>query len=117
MKVLVCGSRNFNKFPIVVDRLGPLPVSTEVIHGAAIGADSMAATYAKRMGLKVTPFPANWAEFGKAAGFIRNKHMLDQKPDLVIAFVRDPNNSPGTANMVLQSLCAGIKVEVHTYDG
>lgn len=124
MKVLVCGSRNFGLPDIIAVRLyeftltdklkEPWPV---IIHGAATGADSIADRHARRLGLEVQPFPANWEEFGKAAGSLRNKYMLEQEPDLVIAFVRDPNNSPGTANMVLQALCAGVKVEVHTYDG
>ena len=117
MKVLVCGSRNFVKPDIIRQALRALTGDVEIIHGAASGADSLADMYARLVGFRISRFPANWAEFGKAAGYIRNKQMLDEKPDLVIAFVRDPNNSPGTANMVLQALCAGVKVEVHTYDG
>ncbi len=117
MRILVCGSRNFRQPNAVMHRLEKLPPNTWIIHGGASGADSLADLYARRLGISVSRFPANWAEFGKAAGFIRNKHMLDQNPDLVVAFVRDPNNSPGTANMVLQALCAGVKGEVHTYDG
>ena len=114
MVVLICGSRNFDDPAQIASRIEDLPIDTLVIHGGAKGADIIAGAYSESRGLPVKVFPAKWSSFGKRAGFVRNSAMLEQgQPDLVIAFVRNPANSPGTANMVLQALCAGVEVEVH----
>lgn len=83
--------------------------SFELICGMAFGADTMAYNWAKRHGITVHEFPADWKKYGKAAGPIRNKRMLDEgKPDLVIAF---PGGG-GTANMVKLAREAGVEVVV-----
>jgi hypothetical protein len=46
--------------------------------------------------MPVIAMPADWANHGKAAGPIRNRKMLDLKPDLVLAFHADLTNSKGT---------------------
>ena len=57
--------------------------------------------------IPVERFPADWSEYGKAAGAIRNQQMLDEgTPDLVVAF---PGGN-GTLDMVRRSQRAGIKV-------
>lgn len=114
MKVLICGSRNYRNAEAILKRMKDLPDDVLIIQGGAKGADSLAKMYAKDLGYDVVTFEAEWNVYGKAAGNIRNTHMLDKgQPTLVIAFVADPTHSPGTANMVLQALCAGIQVEVH----
>ncbi len=50
--------------------------------------------------------PANWDEYPRRAGIIRNREMLEHKPDAVIAF----EGGPGTANMVKIADRAGIAV-------
>ena len=55
-------------------------------------------------------FPADWDTYGKQAGFIRNIQMLDEKPDLVIAFQK--NASRGTQHTINEARKRGIPVEV-----
>ena len=56
-------------------------------------------------------FPADWKTFGKAAGPIRNRKMLDEGlPDVVIAFHEDIERSKGTKNMISQACEQGIDV-------
>ena len=63
--------------------------------------------WAKEIDIPCWGFPADWNSYGKAAGPIRNKQMLDEgKPDVVIAF---PGGT-GTANMIMQATKAGVKV-------
>ena len=83
------------------------PISC-VIHGCAPGADNQAMIWADMMpDIKQAPFPADWRTYGRSAGPIRNKRMIvEGKPDLVVAFP----GGRGTANMVKQSLNAGIDV-------
>lgn len=63
----------------------------------------MASDVAKELGFIVLPFPADWSRYGRAAGPIRNRQMLDQKPSLVLAFHSDIAHSKGTADTVREA--------------
>lgn len=112
-RLLICGA---------VEWVDPDPIRTllmslahlhgTLIHGAAKGADSLAGTIAHNLGgYTVEPFPADWRGQGRAAGFIRNKLMLDQRPDVVWAFKDDFDRTlktGGTENMVKIAKAAGV---------
>lgn len=77
-----------------------------VMHGAAPGADTLVDEEAKRLGIPVKPFPADWARHGKPAGIIRNTAMVHylaayQSKGHTVELVVFPGGS-GTANMVAQ---------------
>ncbi len=110
MKVLVCGSRTWNRPALIAARISELPSDTHVIHGAARGADELAGRYAHALAMSVSAFPANWDEYGKRAGIIRNLDMLDQHPDLVIAFW--DGKSRGTKHAIDEAEERGIRVEI-----
>jgi hypothetical protein len=117
MRVIICGSRHWADYAyieqVMRERLGPGDV---VIHGAARGADTMAGIVGEEMGLEVLPFPANWKKYGKAAGPVRNREMLEEgKPDEVWAFTADLAKSRGTKNMVETAKWKGVPFEVFTY--
>lgn len=59
--------------------------------------------YAKCNKIPVKQFPADWDQFGKAAGHIRNKQMAEYADALVAVW---DGKSPGTKNMIttMQSL-------------
>jgi hypothetical protein len=117
---LVCGGRDFTDYPLLCKTLDGLlaastlpPSDTVIIHGDANGADRLASQWAVDNGLKVEPYPADWAKQGRAAGPIRNKRMLEEgKPDLVVAFP----GGRGTANMTKQAGEAGVPVMVIAAD-
>lgn len=76
-----------------------------LIHGAARGADTLAAEWAAARGVTAEAYPANWDLHGRSAGPIRNRRMLRKgKPDVVIAF---PGGA-GTADMIRQAKAAGV---------
>lgn len=126
MRVLVCGGRMFGRpYPDgsaddilrasrdvlhlndTLNRLDAETPITWIIEGDAPGADRLAGGWASARGLNLLVYPADWRSYGRAAGPIRNKQMLDEgKPDLVVAF---PGGA-GTANMVKQAKAAGVKV-------
>lgn len=112
MKVLVCGSRYWTDESSIRRELEKLPIDTEIVHGGARGADSIAGKIAKELGLKVTVFPAQWDLHGKSAGYIRNQQMLDYDPDLVLAFAKDLTVSRGTGDMVRRSRQAKVNTKV-----
>lgn len=114
MKVLVCGSRDWEDWVAIEARLTALPAEHEevtILHGGARGADRCAGAVADLFGFAVRAFPADWEQHGKRAGILRNLQMLDEQPDLVIAFQR--NESRGTQHTIDEARRRGIPVEVH----
>lgn len=98
-KVLVCGGRHYKDFEVVrfyLDRLIP----KLIICGGAAGADTLARTWAMKRHVEHIVFLPDWGKFGKAAGPLRNKKMLDEEePDIVLALP----GMRGTANMMYQA--------------
>jgi hypothetical protein len=113
MRVLICGSRDW-KYPEVIDAfVKSLPKTTIIIEGECRGADIQARMSAIKYGLEVERYPANWKKYGKSAGVIRNKEMLEKgKPDLVVAFHENLKKSKGTKNMIAQAMTKGIPIKV-----
>ncbi len=111
MRVLCCGDRNWTSYEIVRRELEKLNNNTIIIEGCAIGADSISGYVARTLNYPILEFPADWNKYGRAAGPIRNKQMLvEGKPDLVLAFHNDIENSKGTKNMVDIARKTGVKV-------
>lgn len=109
MKVLVCGGRKFLLHWAVfdaLDRLNTKHVFTRLIHGGAAGADSLSGKWAISRNISLTVVRANWLQYGRAAGALRNTEMLKHKPSLVVAF---PGGT-GTEDMVRKSLRARVPV-------
>jgi hypothetical protein len=105
--VIVTGGRDYSdpaKLYEVLD--GMLPVE-ELIQGGASGADKYASEWAVSRGIACRTYKANWDKFGKTAGPIRNRIMLEEnKLAVLVAF---PGGA-GTANCVRVAKSLGIKV-------
>lgn len=111
MRVLVCGSRHYRDQERINRELSVIGNISEIVHGGARGADTCAETFARDRGLPYSRFDANWELYGRAAGPIRNRRMLEEgKPDLVVAFLAP--HSRGTKNMIEQAEKAGVPVKV-----
>ena len=111
MRVLICGDRNWSDLEAIQDYVYSLPDDAVVIHGGAHGADEIAGNWAAMRGLDVRKFPALWSQYGRAAGPIRNQQMLDEgKPDLVVYFHQELDESRGTKDMVRRARKAKITV-------
>ena len=117
-RVLVCGSRDFGdrrlldaKLDEVRGRLGGIPM--RVISGAARGADTLAADWARRHGVPCHEYPADWDRYGRSAGYRRNEQMLTEgRPHLVVAFPQ--GESRGTRMMM--DIASRAKVAVEEID-
>jgi predicted Rossmann fold nucleotide-binding protein DprA/Smf involved in DNA uptake len=66
----------------------------EIVSGGARGADWMAEDYARRNGIPVKVFPAEWNRHGRKAGFLRNREIVAYA-DVVLAIW--DGESKGTA--------------------
>lgn len=82
------------------------------MHGGATGADDMAGACAEFADsiTEVIVVKADWKQYGRAAGPIRNQQMIDCHPDLVLAFHNDLEHSKGTKDCVNRARKAGIDV-------
>jgi hypothetical protein len=115
MRVLICGSRDWDDVACierVVQELAAADPDLVVIEGEARGADSIARDAARRLGVPVIKYPADWVSYGRAAGPMRNQQMLDAGPDLVVAFHPNIAESKGTRDMVMRAGRAGIPVRL-----
>lgn len=108
-KLIVAGGRDFNDYVLLHGELMRLASTTyadqevSIVSGMARGADALGHRFAKVERVMVYEFPAHWDDFGKRAGFIRNKQMGDYS-DGLLAFWN--GTSKGTAQMIeyMQSL-------------
>lgn len=111
MKLLVTGTRHeltVSQESVVRGTLYNIHAATPItllIDGAAAGVDTACHQWAVDNQVPTKRFHADWG-LGKKAGPIRNGRMLDEKPDLLIAFP----GGIGTANCVKQARGRGFKV-------
>lgn len=87
-KVCINGSRTFKSFERLEKELNTLLASydrsgLEIVSGGAGGADTLAEQYAKKYDIKFTLFKAEWGKYGKPAGYIRNKLMVNYSDQLI----------------------------------
>lgn len=107
MRFAVTGGRDFADWDAIVHALRQIPETATLVHGAARGADSLAAKFWNGIhGRPTEPHPADWSKYRKAAGHIRNQEMINSGIDLLIAFP----GGVGTADMVRRAKVAGISV-------
>ena len=110
MKIIIAGSRNFTDYEMLkgfCDSYLSYYENIEIVSGLAKGADSLAIDYANEKGYSVLEFPANWKEFGKRAGYVRNEQMADVG-DVLIAFW--DCESHGTKHMIQIAKKKGLEV-------
>lgn len=117
MKVLICGDRAWMHSKVimkVIEELKP----TVVIEGGCSGADSIARECAFALNIQVDEYKAHWNEYGRAAGPIRNKEMIEEgRPDLVVAFHNNIKKSAGTKNMLMQAKKYYIPTKLYNSKG
>lgn len=107
MKIIVTGGRDYNNYTKVKEELTKL-FPTTIVQGGATGTDLLAARFAKENGITSITFKADWEQYGKAAGPIRNGEMLKAYRDaIVVAF---PDGGSGTNNCVKKAKLLGMKV-------
>jgi hypothetical protein len=84
-----------------------------LVHGGARGADSIAESIARRVGMQVECHPAAWDTRGRAAGVIRNSEMVNAGADVCLAFIR--NQSRGATHCAEAAERAGIPTRRMTH--
>ena len=118
IRIIIAGTRSFDNYALLRKTMCSLfgqvpPSQIEIISGhCPTGADSLGELFARRNGIRLTLFPADWTKYGKAAGPIRNKQMAEYAaPDGYCVIFWD-GNSRGSRNMVVEAKNAGLKTEI-----
>ncbi len=120
MKIaIITGSRNWTDAAVIHKALEEFKPDL-VVQGLAKGADTIARCWAIDNGVEYEDWPANWHIHGKAAGPIRNQHMLGRYADngyvaeqvLVLAFRLGGESSRGTTHAIKLAKKMGLAVKV-----
>lgn len=127
VRILVTGSREFTDRNLVMGAMYDalraasegerLSARVTVVHGAARGADRLAAFVATKWGWATEAHPAEWARDSKAAGFMRNQRMVDAGADICIALLVKGLPCRGTRDCARRAERAGIPVLMFEQDG
>lgn len=76
--VCIVGSRTINSLELLENIIIFLNIQPiEIISGGAKGVDKLAESFADKYHISKRIFYANWNEFGKRAGYIRNNNIVN----------------------------------------
>ena len=112
-RVIIAGSCSFNDYDKLKESCDNLLFrkrlthSIVIISGTAIGADTLGEKYAHERGYALRRFPADWRQYGKAAGPIRNRQMAENADGLICFW---NGHSLGAKNMIQVANKKGLKV-------
>jgi hypothetical protein len=108
MKLIIAGSRNMFVHPEFINEVCSVSgiygnyLIKEIVSGCAEGIDNSGEEFAFWNGnIQVKRFYADWEEYGKAAGPIRNKEMAEYADTLLLIW---DGESKGSANMKKEML-------------
>lgn len=104
MKLIIAGSRDLTisqeQLKKIISYYYEPEKITEIVSGNCIsGIDKVGETYALQNNLPLKLFPADWIEFGNAAGPKRNKLMANYA-DCALVIMREDNKTPGSLSMI-----------------
>lgn len=111
MRVLICGARAWTDVELaerVLDRIHAERGIHLGIVGGASGADTIGENWLSKQHIPFIRHLPKWHEHGQEAGFVRNLKMLDENPDLVVAFIKGP--ARGTKHTLRNASKRGIEI-------
>ncbi len=121
MNIGVVGSRSFNDYPLLEKTLNEIISNIQqtrrvgreepitIISGGANGADTWAEIYSIKHNCELQVFEAEWDKYGKKAGPMRNKQIVEAS-DMIVAFW--DGESKGTLNTIQEAGKRGSKVDL-----
>ena len=115
-KVIIAGSRNFSNYKLLEEKCNfylKNKNDIEIVSGTALGADYLGEIYAKNYRYSLKQFKPKWGQYGKSAGYIRNREMA-KYADCLIAFW--DSKSKGTKHMIDLAKKYNLKVRIVKYE-
>ena len=124
-RIIICGGRHFkdyNALESLVDSVlvekGLSNNEVEIVSGHCEGADMLGELYAEKHGIICKVFPAEWENYGRAAGPIRNSQMIEYASEsaipIVVAFVSP--RTKGTTDTVNKAIKRGFSIFRYDYN-
>lgn len=114
MRVIIAGSRTIIDLAIVERAIENSDFNvTEVVSGGARGVDALGEAWARKNGIPVKLFPADWKKHGRSAGMIRNAEMAEYAYGLIAIW---DGKSRGTLHMISCANKRGNDVHIHRTD-
>lgn len=120
-RVIIAGTRDFSNYELLrramSKEFGHLSVKEisemKIVSGCCRGADQLGEQFAKNNQLICVKFPADWNQYGKKAGPIRNEEMAvyaSEEHGILMAFW--DGISRGTQNMIKAAEKYGLEVHI-----
>lgn len=111
MRTIIAGSRTIKDYSVVEKAVKASGFTiTEVVSGNAAGVDKLGECYGANHNISVSLFPANWNQYGRSAGPIRNREMAENADALIAIW---DGVSRGTKNMI--DVARKLKLKVFVY--
>lgn len=120
MRIVIAGCRTFCEYDearqAICRDLACLKPSgaVTVLSGGCRGADQLGERFAKELGWDIERYLPEWETYGRAAGPLRNKRMIEQC-DAVICFW--DGKSKGTRSLIQYAQKLSKPLFVHMVDG
>ncbi len=116
-RIIICGGRDFNDYERLKERCDYLMQFLRksdiiILCGKARGADTLGERYALENNIKIEYYPADWDKYGKSAGYIRNKEMVDNATSAICFW---NGKSKGTAHTIELCKKKGIQYRIISY--
>jgi len=114
MRTIIAGSREAS-WEQVEQALEQCPWKAQislVVSGTAKGADYFGEVWANMNKIPIQRFSADWKQYGKSAGVIRNGLMADNADALIAVW---DGKSSGTQNMIQTATKKDLKVFVYLF--
>jgi YspA, cpYpsA-related SLOG family len=111
LKTIIAGSRNITDLDLLeqfIEKSG-LQITT-VISGSARGIDKLGETWADKHDIPVLRYPAEWKKYGRGAGPVRNKDMVDNAEACIVLW---DGRSKGTKNMIDLAHKKGLLIHIY----
>ncbi len=104
IKLIIAGGRDFDDYPLLQLETQRFlveqnfnPKELIIVSGKAKGADTGGEIFAEKYNFPIASFPADWNQFGKRAGHLRNEEMAKFATHLLLFW---DGKSRGSANML-----------------
>lgn len=121
IKLIIAGGRDFTDYELLKHEVKKFIIEEiktkkdlNIISGTARGADKLGERFANEYNFTVILFPANWGDFGKRAGRLRNEQMAKFAQNQYCIVFWD-GESRGTKHMIEMAESYNLKLRIVKY--